>query len=70
MAWQVMYEKYEANLNIDGTGAIVAAPDLETPGLYWSKNFIWATCLSNRRELLLSLDERRWTLYQSLDGHQ
>ena len=27
-----MYEKYEANLNIDGTGAIVAAPDLETPG--------------------------------------
>ena len=30
--WQVMYEKYEANLNIDGTGAIVAAPDLETPG--------------------------------------
>ena len=34
-----MYEKYEANLNIDGTGAIVAAPDLETPGLYQSKNF-------------------------------
>jgi len=30
--YQVMYEKYEANLNIDGTGAIVAAPDLETPG--------------------------------------
>ena len=29
---QVMYAKYEANLNIDGTGAIVAAPDLETPG--------------------------------------
>lgn len=28
----MMYEKYEANLNIDGTGAIVAAPDLETPG--------------------------------------
>ena len=27
-----MYAKYEANLNIDGTGAIVAAPDLETPG--------------------------------------
>ena len=30
---QVMYAKYEANLNIDGTGAIVAAPDLETPGM-------------------------------------
>merc|ERR1719260_332297 len=30
--YQVMYAKYEANLNIDGTGAIVAAPDLETPG--------------------------------------
>ena len=28
-----MYAKYEANLNIDGTGAIVAAPDLETPGV-------------------------------------
>ena len=37
-----MYEKYEANLNIDGTGAIVAAPDLETPGIrekISSKNF-------------------------------
>ena len=33
-----MYEKYEANLNIDGTGAIVAAPDLETPGTK-GKNF-------------------------------
>merc|ERR1711892_1065534 len=29
---QTMYSKYEANLNIDGTGAIVAAPDHETPG--------------------------------------
>merc|ERR1712123_55321 len=30
--YQTMYAKYEANLNIDGTGAIVAAPDHETPG--------------------------------------
>ena len=29
---EVMYEKYHINLNIDGTGAVVAAPDLETPG--------------------------------------
>ena len=41
-----MYEKYEANLNIDGTGAIVAAPDLETPGIrekISSKNFFCGT---------------------------
>jgi len=30
--YNVMYQKYEANLNIDGTGAVVAAPDTETPG--------------------------------------
>ena len=36
-----MYAKYEANLNIDGTGAIVAAPDLETPG---ERNiYLWRT---------------------------
>ena len=38
---QVMYAKYEANLNIDGTGAIVAAPDLETPGE--RKIYLWRT---------------------------
>jgi len=30
--YDVMYQKYKANLNIDGTGAVVAAPDFETPG--------------------------------------
>merc|ERR1711892_939581 len=30
--YQTMYAKYEANLNIRGTGAIIAAPDAETPG--------------------------------------
>merc|ERR1719244_210664 len=30
--YNVMYQKYKANLNIDGTGAVVAAPDYETPG--------------------------------------
>ena len=27
-----MYSNYEANLNIDGSGAVVAAPDQNTPG--------------------------------------
>jgi len=30
--YQTMYTNYEANLNIRGTGAIIAAPDEETPG--------------------------------------
>jgi len=30
--YNVMYDYYEANLNIDGSGAVVAAPDQETPG--------------------------------------
>ena len=30
--YDIMYEKYKDNLNIDGTGAIVAAPNHETPG--------------------------------------
>ena len=64
---QVMYAKYEANLNIDGTGAIVAAPDLETPGM---ARISLGNLFSNRRKLLLSLDEGRWTLYKGLDGHQ
>ena len=52
-------------------------PELSWQHLIWRhqvytrvKKILWATCFSNRRELLLSLDERRWTLYQSLDGHQ
>ena len=27
-----IYARYEANLNIEGSGAVVAAPDTETPG--------------------------------------
>ena len=30
--YNIMYDYYEANLNIDGSGAVVAAPDQETPG--------------------------------------
>ena len=30
--YAVMFSNYEANLNIRGTGAIIAAPDAETPG--------------------------------------
>ena len=30
--YNIMYGLYEANLNIDGSGAVVAAPDQETPG--------------------------------------
>ena len=30
--YAVMFANYEANLNIRGTGAIIAAPDAETPG--------------------------------------
>ena len=30
--YDIMYANYLANLNIDGSGAVVAAPDLETPG--------------------------------------
>eukprot|EP00088_Acartia_fossae_P002771 TRINITY_DN11149_c0_g1_i1.p1 TRINITY_DN11149_c0_g1~~TRINITY_DN11149_c0_g1_i1.p1 ORF type:complete len:502 (+),score=142.13 TRINITY_DN11149_c0_g1_i1:33-1538(+) len=30
--YNTMYSFYEANLNIDGSGAVVAAPDNETPG--------------------------------------
>ena len=30
--YQTMYANYEVNLNIRGTGAIIAAPDEETPG--------------------------------------
>jgi len=30
--YNTMYSNYEANLNIDGSGAVVAAPDQETPG--------------------------------------
>ena len=30
--YAIMYANYEANLNIRGTGAIIAAPDAETPG--------------------------------------
>jgi len=30
--YDIMYENYKVNLNIRGTGAIIAAPDAETPG--------------------------------------
>merc|ERR1719228_2331749 len=30
--YDIMYKNYEANLNIDGSGAVVAAPDQSTPG--------------------------------------
>jgi len=30
--YDIMYSNYEANLNIDGSGAVVAAPDQNTPG--------------------------------------
>ena len=30
--YDTMYQNYKANLNIRGTGAIIAAPDAETPG--------------------------------------
>jgi len=30
--YNIMYENYLANLNIDGSGAVVAAPDQSTPG--------------------------------------
>jgi glucoamylase len=30
--YNIMYSNYEANLNIDGSGAVVAAPDQNTPG--------------------------------------
>ena len=30
--YNIMYQKYKANLNIDGSGAVVAAPDESTPG--------------------------------------
>ena len=30
--YNIMYENYKVNLNIRGTGAIIAAPDAETPG--------------------------------------
>jgi len=30
--YDIMYDNYLANLNIDGSGAVVAAPDQETPG--------------------------------------
>merc|ERR1712241_323156 len=30
--YDIMYENYKANLNIDGSGAVVTAPDRNTPG--------------------------------------
>merc|ERR1712076_72167 len=30
--YNIMFQNYVANLNIDGSGAVVAAPDTETPG--------------------------------------
>merc|ERR1711973_696032 len=30
--YNIMYNNYNANLNIDGSGAVVAAPDQDTPG--------------------------------------
>ena len=29
---KLMYKKYKENLNIQGSGAVVAAPDFDTPG--------------------------------------
>ena len=30
--YDIMYEKYKANLNVEDSGAVVAAPDKDTPG--------------------------------------
>ena len=48
-----MKERYKSQLNIDGTGAVVASPDTETPG-----GAAQAFCRVAAQE---SRGQRRWT---------
>merc|ERR1719348_663699 len=66
--YNVMYEKYRANLNIDGTGAVVAAPDFETPGGNYYYHWMRDAGLSIKAWMDIN-DNNYETVREELEGY-